>query len=78
MAAAVAQHVAERELFVAGGHAVSVSSSLIAGSGMKSIFEKKEPGGARSFISSYRGVAIDTNMSMYGVVLRAALRTAAT
>jgi hypothetical protein len=30
------------------------------------IFEKKEPGGARSFISTYRGVAIDTNMSKCG------------
>jgi hypothetical protein len=28
---------------------------------VKAILEKKEPGGERSFISTYRGVAIDTN-----------------
>ncbi len=33
---------------------------------MKSIFEKKEPGGARSLISTHCGVAIDRNMSMCG------------
>jgi hypothetical protein len=32
------------------------------------IFEKKEPGGARSFISIYCGVAIDKNMSKCGGV----------
>jgi hypothetical protein len=39
---------------------------------VKSIFEKKEPGGARSFISTSCGVAIDPNMSMF-VTLGAAL-----
>jgi hypothetical protein len=40
-------------------------------------FEEEEPGGARSFISTYCGVAIDRNMSMV-VVLGVALRIAAT
>ena len=31
-------------------------------------FEEEEPGGARSFISTYCGVAIDPNMSMCGGV----------
>jgi hypothetical protein len=35
---------------------------------VKSIFEKKEPGGAGSFISTYCGVAIDPNMSKCGGV----------
>jgi hypothetical protein len=39
---------------------------------VKSIFEKKEPGGARSFISTYCGVAIDPNMSKCGGVRRRA------
>jgi len=38
---------------------------------MKIHFEEEEPGGARSFISTYCGVAIDRNMSMCGGVLEA-------